>query len=159
MQITLFSRFMVSLLYAQKLPEQQWSVRFLGITGWDPSVCKSNRFHGNILWFSFIKLGYILSFPLEWSLIFLQSWWTSTGYLWNSTGSSVINCRFSPIIAGHCFVEGPVQWSGIFLDITGWDPSVCKSNRLNVDNLQFSFIKLVVYSMNSSKMIGNFPAV
>jgi arabinogalactan endo-1,4-beta-galactosidase len=28
--------------------------RFLGITGWDPSVCKS------ILWFSSIKLGYIL---------------------------------------------------------------------------------------------------
>ena len=38
----------------------QWSGRFLGITGWDPSVCKSNRLHVDILQFSFIKLGYIL---------------------------------------------------------------------------------------------------
>ena len=35
------------------------------------------------------------------------------------------------------------QWLGIFLGIiTGWDPSVCKSNRLHVDILQISFIKL-----------------
>ena len=33
---------------------------------------------------------------------------------------------------------GGQQWSGRFLG----DPSVCKSNRLHVDNLQFSFIKL-----------------
>ena len=34
---------------------------FFGIiTGWEPSVCKSNRLHVDILWFSFIKLGYIL---------------------------------------------------------------------------------------------------
>ena len=38
----------------------QWSGRFLGIIGWDPSVCKSNRSHVDILWFSFVKLGYIL---------------------------------------------------------------------------------------------------
>ena len=31
------------------------------------------------------------------------------------------------------------QWSGRFL---GWDPSVCKSNWLHVDNLRFSFMKL-----------------
>ena len=36
---------------------KQW---FLGITGWDPSVCKSDRLHVDILHFSFIKLGYIL---------------------------------------------------------------------------------------------------
>ena len=29
----------------------------LGITGWDPSVGKSNRLHFNILRFSFLKLG------------------------------------------------------------------------------------------------------
>ena len=45
--------------------------------------------------------------------------------------------------------------------ISGWDPSVCKSNRSHVDNLRFSFINLVFlyYSMNSSKMIGEFPAI
>ena len=33
------------------------------------------------------------------------------------------------------------QWSGRFLGIiTGWDPRVCKPNRLHVDILQFSFI-------------------
>ena len=32
----------------------------------------------------------------------------------------------------------PKQWSGRFLGIViGWDPSVCKSNQLHVDNLQF----------------------
>ena len=35
----------------------RWSGRFLGIIGWDPSVCKSNWLHINILRFSFIKLG------------------------------------------------------------------------------------------------------
>ena len=35
--------------------------RFSGISGWDPSACKSNRLHVHILRFSFIKLGgYIL---------------------------------------------------------------------------------------------------
>ena len=39
----------------------QWWGRFLGIIiGWDPSVCKSNQLHVDILQFSFIKLGYIL---------------------------------------------------------------------------------------------------
>jgi hypothetical protein len=35
--------------------------RFLGIIiGCDPSVCKSNRLHVDILQFSFMKMGYIL---------------------------------------------------------------------------------------------------
>jgi hypothetical protein len=35
------------------------------------------------------------------------------------------------------------HWSGRFLGIIiGWDPSVCKSKRLHVDILRFSFIKL-----------------
>ena len=70
--------------------------RFLGITGWDPSVWKSNRLHVDSFWLSFIKLGWILQIPLKWWVIFLQSW-TSTGYFSNSTSSSVTNCRFSPI--------------------------------------------------------------
>ena len=32
----------------------------LDIIGWDPSVCKSNRLHVDILRVFFIKLGYIL---------------------------------------------------------------------------------------------------
>ena len=76
----------------------------LGITGWDPSVCKSNWLHVDILRISFIKLEYVLQTPLKWSVIFLQSW-TSTGYFWNSTGSSVTNCRFSPIIVVCIFLH------------------------------------------------------
>ena len=38
----------------------QWTGRFLGITGRDPSFCKSIRLQVDILRFSFIKLGYIL---------------------------------------------------------------------------------------------------
>ena len=38
----------------------QWSGRLLGVTGWDPRVRRSNRVHDDILWFSFIKFGYIL---------------------------------------------------------------------------------------------------
>ena len=53
----------------------------------------------------------------------------------------------------------PTHWLGRFLDIIGWDPSVCKSNRLLIRILRFSFIKLGVYSINSSKMIGKFPAM
>jgi hypothetical protein len=79
----------------------QWSRRFLGMVGWDPSVCKSHRLHVDILWFSFIKLGYIVSIPLRWWIIFLQSW-TLTGYFSNSTGSSVTKCRLSPIIDVMC---------------------------------------------------------
>ena len=78
----------------------QWLGRFLGITGWDPSICKSNWLHVDILPFFFIKLGYILQIPYKWSLIIMQSW-ISTGYFSNSIGSSVTNCRFSPIIILH----------------------------------------------------------
>ena len=34
------------------------------------------------------------------------------------------------------------QWLGRFLDIIGWDPSVCKSKWLHVDILQVTFVKL-----------------
>ena len=44
----------------EDLVVNQWSGRFLGIIGWDPSVCKSNRLYVDILRFSFIKLEYIL---------------------------------------------------------------------------------------------------
>ena len=79
----------------------QWSEIFLGITGWDSSVCKSNRLHVDILQFFFIELGDILYIPLKWLVIFLQSW-TSTGYFSNSTGSFATYCRFSPIIGWTC---------------------------------------------------------
>ena len=75
----------------------QWLGRFLGITGWDPSVCKFNMLHVDILRVSFIKFGYILWIFLKWLVIFLRSW-TLTDYFSNSTCSFVINCRFSPII-------------------------------------------------------------
>ena len=39
---------------------EQWSVNFLGMISWDPSVCKSNRLHVDILRFSFTKLGYFI---------------------------------------------------------------------------------------------------
>ena len=58
--------------------------------------------------------------------------------------------------------EHPLQWSGRVLGmISGWDPSVCKSNRWHVDILRdFLYYSIgVLYSINSSKMIGNFPAV
>ena len=43
------------------------------------------------------------------------------------------------------------------MGITGWEPSVCKSNRLRVDILRLSFIK--PYSIKFSKMIDNFHGV
>ena len=43
--------------------EDQWSGRLLGVIGWDPSVCKSNWLHVDILRFSFVKLAYILQIP------------------------------------------------------------------------------------------------
>ena len=63
----------------------------------------------------FIRLEYVLWTPLKWFVIFLQSW-TSTGYLSNSTGSFVTDCRFSPIIVQ--------QWLGRFLGIN-WLRSYC----------------------------------
>ena len=77
---------------------KQWPGRLLGSTGWDPSVCKSDRSHVHILRFSCIKLWYILYISLKWLVIFLQSW--------TSTGSSLTNCRFSPIIAWEAFQYG-----------------------------------------------------
>jgi hypothetical protein len=49
--------------------------------------------------------------------------------------------------------------SGEIFGITSQDPSVAKSSRLHVDIFRFSFIKIGVNAINSSKMIGNFPAV
>ena len=94
---------------------EQWLGRFSDIIGWDPSVCKSNRLHIDILRFSFLILGYILWIPLKRSVIFLQSW-TSTGYFSNSTGSFVTNCRFSSIVGP----ESPIQaFPSPMLDLTG----------------------------------------
>ena len=97
----------------------QWSGRFLGITGWDPSICKPNRLHVDI---SFIKLMYILKISLKWSVIFLQSW-TSTGYISNSNGSFVTNCRFSRSLVFIYDRGGPAvgyKRTGWLREVTGW---------------------------------------
>ena len=48
---------------------------------------------------------------------------------------------------------------GIFLGIVDKDPSDSKSNRLHVDIFRFCFHSFEVYSIDSSKMIGNSPEV
>ena len=48
---------------------------------------------------------------------------------------------------------------GKFLGIVGQDPSDSKSNRLHVDIFRFCFHSFEVYSIDSSKMIGNSPEV
>ena len=75
----------------------QWSGRLLGITSWDPSVCKSNMLHVDIHRFFLYKIGVYSTDYSKMIGDFLQSW-TSTGYHSNSTGSFVTNCRFFPII-------------------------------------------------------------
>ena len=53
---------------------------------------------------------------------------------------------------------GPVPRK--FLGIVGQGPGDCKSNRLHDDKFRFWFIHLTqVYSIESSKMIGNSPEV
>ena len=47
----------------------------------------------------------------------------------------------------------------MFLGIIGQDPSVSKCDRLHIDIFRFSFTDLKVYSVDSSKLIGNFPEV
>ena len=100
---------------------RQWSGRFLGIIGWDPSVCKSNRLHVHILGFSIIELRYIPYIILKLLVIFLQSW-TSTGYFSNSTGSFVTNCRFI-LITGPgfpCIVRRLLMYLGTGLGSWLW---------------------------------------
>ena len=50
---------------------------------------------------------------------------------------------------------------GKFLRIIvgGQDPSDSKSNRLHVDVVRFCFYSMEVYSIDSSKMVGNSPEV
>ena len=60
---------------------------------------------GYMLTLSSFLLVYILWNSLKWLVIFLQSW-TSTSYFSNSTGSSVTNCRFFPIIAKNSIEHG-----------------------------------------------------
>ena len=75
------------------------------LVGWDPSVLQVQPVtcsHPPV--FPLLNWGIILEIPPEWSVILLQSW-TSTGYVWNSTGSSVTNCLFSPITDSWCISE------------------------------------------------------
>jgi hypothetical protein len=48
---------------------------------------------------------------------------------------------------------------GKLLGIVNQDPSDSKSNRLDVDIFQFCFHSFEVYSIDSSKMMGNFVEV
>jgi len=48
----------------------QWSGRFLGIISWILMFASPTGLHVDILWFFFIKLGYILQIPLN-------DWWFS----------------------------------------------------------------------------------
>ena len=103
----------------------------LGIISWDPSVCKSNQLHVDILRFSCMKLGNIPSIPLKWPVIFLQSW-TSTGDFSNSTGSTVTNCWFSLIIDCSMYDNRLDQCPGSFWACrVGQDPNDSKSDRLH----------------------------
>ena len=108
----------------------QWSGRFLGLLICrDPSVCKFNRLHVDILRFSFNKSGYSLKIPLKRWVIFLHSW-TSTGFSSNSTGLSVTNCRFSPIIA-HLF-RGIYR---LYPDLLKENRRMSTCNRLDLQTL------------------------
>ena len=108
----------------------QWSGIFVGITRWDPSVCKSNRLYFDILRFSYTKLGYTLWIPLKWSVIFLQSW-TSTSFSSNSTGSSGTNCRFSPIMDCKADVKRLVQaFRGLGHELRAGTPAIPSADEL-----------------------------
>ena len=108
-------------------------ILFLGIiSGWNSSVCKSNRLHVDILWFSFIKLWYILYIPLKWPVIFLQSW-TWTGYFSNSTGSFVTKCGFSDHV--H-----PPRMILLLCLLLHWTPELCMPpSHLTLPNNQILF--------------------
>jgi hypothetical protein len=69
-----------------------------------------------------------------------------------------------PQLLLHCiWYLGPsVRWSGSFLGIiVGWDPSVClQVQPVTCCGHPLGFLYLIgVYAMNSSKTIGNSPAV
>jgi hypothetical protein len=104
--------------------------------------------------------------------------WFSPGSMWvrvtqlqlqfqelGALGSCGVACCFScgnyQVNYLHRIISSQQQWSGRFLGITIWDPSVCESklNRLHVDILRVFFIKLGIYSTNSSKLTGDCPAV
>ena len=56
--------------------------------------------------------------------------------------------------------EPPHQWSGKFLGIiTGWDPSVLQVQPVTCWHPPVFLYKIGIYSIDSSKMIGNFLAV
>ena len=88
--------------------------------------------------FGFLLLNWGIFFyiyiPLNWSVIFLQSW-TSTSYFSNSTSSSVTNCQFSPILpraghfSGHPQFSQAAQHPDIKLRLCGW----CFKNPKTVD--------------------------
>ena len=91
--------------------EYQWFGRFLGITGWDPSVCKSNRLHADILRFSFIELGNIV---LEGSSLIICPW---TWIL-----SVVFNARAN--LCPYVHIWPCQKW--ITYHLSPWGPHTCE---------------------------------
>ena len=78
----------------------QWSGRFLGITGWNPSVCKSNRLHVHILRFSFVgsisrqRLCINFSMSRVNFLTTLRSHLNVSCYFWSSLLSVDVNYNY-----------------------------------------------------------------
>ena len=103
--------------------------------------------------------GHAIEAALDGSLVCtfsaLQLFTFSVRQFWRFFNGWMEGTRWCIGIAGR----GASQWSERFLGITDWDPSVCKSNRLHVHIVQFSFIKFGVYSIYSSKMTGDFLAI
>ena len=88
------------------------------------------------------------------------SLWPLTTFLMTLNFDRNDNLRKSPS-PNRVTQSGFHRWSGRFLGITtGWDPSVCKSNRLHVDrHPPVSLHQIKAYSIDSFQKIGNFPAV
>ena len=86
--------------------------------------------------------------------------WLMTSVWYNQLFVGKVNQFYQLDWRKHACVHSN-QWAGRFLGTIGWDPpSVCKSNRLHVDILRFSFTKVgYIHSINSSKPISNLPAV
>ena len=127
--------------------------------------------------FPLLNWDIFYKFPLEWSVIFLQSP-TLTGYSSNSTGSSVTNCRFFPIIAALSLSNPPrftqYQWLGKnrssvtdelveFGGITSWssrrqgnNPSLLEESIEYTSKKSRKNQKITTYNQPDSETLGNY---
>jgi len=143
-------------------------------TGWNPPISQfvwvkpssSKRLLDEIQFFFLNHRFHILHFL------------NSTGLFTKPTGRHYTKYRFSPDIVAHhqsWLVPHPRSWMfptpklahkvklnrcpGRFLSIIGCSPSVSKSNRLHVNDLRVIFCWIGIYSLNSSKAMGDFVEV